>query len=200
MDTLGRLQPINGHLFEDSMDTSICPKIFICWVNRMSIISPLVSLLHHENVRWHPRRGAYMSAPPGYILFQHVDLLEHILAPYPAVQIVLSTTWARVYGYSRSAKRLPPALKSRVIGATFHSNMDEANFTAEPRGMQVWNDVLRRKPKDWIALDDDFLDWPAWCLDKYVRTHEMEGISEPSVEAELRQKLALMCAIGESLD
>lgn len=151
-------------------------------------------VLHHENVLWHPRRGAYMSAPPGYVLFQHVDLLEQILAPYPAVQIVLSTSWVRSYGCVNTAKRLPPSLKSRVIGATFHSKMNENNFTAAPRGMQVWNDTLRRKPKDWIALDDDFLDWPAWCIDKYIRTHEHEGISDPAVEAKLREKLALMCS------
>jgi hypothetical protein len=63
MDTLGRLQPIDGHLFEDSMDTSICQEIFICWVNRMSIISSLVSLLHHENCLWSPK-GALLEGAP----------------------------------------------------------------------------------------------------------------------------------------
>ncbi|WP_349678414.1 hypothetical protein [Polaromonas sp. UBA4122] len=60
--------------------------------------------------------------------------------------------------------------------------------------MQVWSDVVRRQPRDWIAVDDDFLHWPAWCRDKYVRTHEHEGISDPAVESELRQRLALMCS------
>lgn len=157
-------------------------------------------VLHHENALWHPRRGVYLKAPPGYVLFQHVDLLEDILAPYPAVQIVLSTSWVRSYGCTKTAKRLPPSLKARVIGATFHSQMNENNFTAAPRGVQVCNDVLRRQPKDWVALDDDFLDWPAWCLDKYIRTHEHEGISDPAVEAEIRQKLALMCSAASDKD
>jgi hypothetical protein len=72
--------------------------------------------------------------------------------------------------------------------------MHEESFTAAPRGMQVWSDVLRRQPRDWLALDDDYLHWPAWCRDKYVRTHEYEGIGNPAVESEFRQKLALMCA------
>lgn len=151
-------------------------------------------VLHHENVYWYPRRGAVLKAPPGHVLFQHVGLLEEILAPYPGVQIVLSTSWARVYGCDRASKQLPSSLRSRVIGATFHSAMDDNYFTAAPRGMQVWSDVLRRKPRDWLALDDDYLHWPAWCRDKYVRTHEHEGISAPDVEAELRQKIALMCS------
>jgi hypothetical protein len=151
-------------------------------------------VLHHENVLWHPRIGAYLSAPDGYVLFQHSELLERLLAPYPAVQIVLSTTWVRRYGRTKAAKNLRPALRSRVIGATFHSRMDEQRFSEVPRGMQVWSDVLRRKPRDWLALDDDWLDWPKWCLEKYVRTHEHEGLSDPAVQAEFREKLQELCA------
>lgn len=162
--------------------------------NELVLYLDFDGVLHHENVLWHPRRGAYMCAPPGYLLFQHVDLLEQILAPYPAVKIVLSTSWARVYGCIKASKRLPSSLQSRVIGATFHSKMDEDYFLAEPRGMQVWSDVLRRQPRAWLALDDDYQHWPAWCRDKYVRTHEHEGISEPAVEAEFRQKLEFMCS------
>jgi len=162
--------------------------------NELVLYLDFDGVLHHENVLWSPRKGPYMKAPLGYVLFQHVNLLEEILAPYPAVQIVLSTSWVRSYGCVNTAKRLPPSLKSRVIGATFHSKMNEDNFTAAPRGMQVWSDVLRRQPRDWLALDDDHLHWPAWCRDKYIRTHENEGISDQAVEAEFRQKLALMCS------
>lgn len=146
-------------------------------------------VLHHENCYWRQGFGAYLVAPPEYRLFQHTDLLAELLAPYPAVEIVLSTSWVRRLRYSHAAKRLPPSLKSRVIGATFHTWMDEDEFTNLPRGVQVWNDVVRRKPETWLALDDDYLDWPTWCLDNYVRTHETEGISEPAVTAVLIKKL-----------
>ena len=46
----------------------------------------------------------------------------------------------------------------------------ENEFAAAFRVMQVWSDVQRRRPRDWLALDDDWQDWPASCLDKYVRT------------------------------
>ena len=151
-------------------------------------------VLPHENVLWHPKIGAYLSAPEGYVLFQHAELLERLLEPYPDVWIVLSTSWVRSYGCVKAAKNLRPALRSRVIGATFHSLMDKKAFADAPRGMQVWSDVLRRQPQDWLAVDDDFHSWPAWCLDKYVRTHEHDGISEPNVLKELKQKIALMCS------
>ena len=155
-------------------------------------------VLHHENVRWNSRVGAYLSAPEGYVLFQHAELLEELLKPYPEVRIVLSTSWVRVYGCTKAAKNLRPSLRARVVGATFHSQMNEELFTSMPRGKQVCADVERRKPRDWLALDDDYLHWPEWCLDKYIRTDEHEGISEPSVLAEFQQKLARMCGCDRS--
>ena len=147
-------------------------------------------VLHHENVIWHPFVGCYLSAPDGYKIFQHLDLLEDALAPYPLVRIVLSTTWVRRYGCAGAAKNLHPSLRARVIGATFHSRMNAEEFYRSPRGMQVWGDVVRRKPKAWLALDDDYFNWPAWCRDRLVRSHEKEGISDPIVLSELKQKLA----------
>ena len=79
-----------------------------------------------------------------------------------------------------------------MIGATYHEAMYEESFGQAPRGMQVWSDVLRRKPDDWLAVDDDYLHWPTWCRDRLVRTHEVPGISAPVVLAELRAKLAAM--------
>jgi hypothetical protein len=55
--------------------------------------------------------------------------------------------------------------------------------------MQVWGDVERRKPRAWLALDDDHRNWPAWALDSYVRTDDVLGISHPEVTPLIRQKL-----------
>ncbi len=161
--------------------------------NELVVYLDYDGVLHHENCLWHPRRGAYLKAPPGYVLFQHAELLEQTLTPYPEVQIVLSTSWVRQYGVTGSAKRLPPGLRQRVIGATYHTQMDEQAFAAQPRGRQVVNDVLRRKPREWLALDDAYEDWPEPYLRNYVRTHEHLGISDPLVLAELERKLEETC-------
>jgi HAD domain in Swiss Army Knife RNA repair proteins len=150
-------------------------------------------VLHHENVHWHPRRGAILKAPERYRLFQHATLLEDVLRPFPTVRIVLSTSWVRYYGFSKAANRLTPGLRARVIGATYHSQMPGDSFAELPRGLQVWGDVRRRRPRDWLALDDNYLGWPATCLDKYIRTHDYEGISDPEVLAELKVKLQALC-------
>lgn len=151
-------------------------------------------VLHHENVVWHPGKGPVLHAPSPCRLFQHVGLLEAELAPYPRLRIVLSTSWVLYQGFARTARRLPLSLRDRIVGATFHSTMDKLEFRKAPRGMQVWSDVRRRQPRDWLAVDDDFLHWPAWCRDKYVRTHEHQGLSEPAVLEEFRVKLQLLNA------
>ncbi|MGN8002344.1 HAD domain-containing protein [Acidovorax sp. 22279] len=146
-------------------------------------------VLHHENCWWHPRRGPYLVAPPEYKLFQHAALLQELLTPYQTVRIVLSTSWVRRYGYSRTAKYLPSALRARVIGATFHSRMNELHFTQMSRGMQVLEDVARREPARWLALDDDPEGWNENGLSNFVRTDECEGISNSNTKAELVAKL-----------
>lgn len=164
------------------------------------------AVLHPERVYGHPKRGPYIQDPRGHALFEHELLLEYFLRPYPEVLIVLSTSWsARVpaqdrfrlntrggYGYSKAKRFLPHGLQTRCIGATFHSAMDWELFKQAPRGMQVWSDVLRRKPADWLALDDDYLHWPAWCREKLVVTCEEDGIAKPSVRAEIEAKLEIL--------
>jgi hypothetical protein len=149
-------------------------------------------VLHHEDVLWHPRRGAYMSPDAsGHRLFEHVPILEQLLDRFPQVKIVLSTSWVRQYGFSGTAKRLGPVLRQRCIGATFHTGMRhcEDSFARLPRGLQVAEDVCRRQPRDWVALDDDHGDWPAKFESQLVRSDPVLGISAPAVLEELRAKL-----------
>ena len=151
-------------------------------------------VLHHENVVRHPRHGIYLAAAPEFVLFQHVGLLEAALQAHPAVRIVLSTSWVRVVGYSRTRKRLPPLLRARVIGATYHSKMHPAAFAMLPRGVQVLDDVQRRQPADWIALDDDAVGWPREHAHRVVLTDERLGLSAPGLREELASKLQVLAS------
>jgi hypothetical protein len=150
-------------------------------------------VLHPENVRRGPDTGPYVASPPGHALFEHAALLAQCLEPYPKLRIVLSTSWVRVFRSVRKvARRLPPALRRRVVGATFHGEMNPAWFRSVPRGLQVWGDVCRRQPTAWLALDDDADGWPAVCRAQLVHTDPILGISAPAVLEELRARLASM--------
>lgn len=153
-------------------------------------------VLHHEHALRHPRRGIYLGAPPEFTLFQHAALLEALLQPYPAVRIVLSTSWVRVLGYNRARGRLPPGLRERVIGATYHSSMHAEAFAMLPRGVQVLDDVQRRAPRDWLALDDDGSGWPKVHEHRVLLTDERLGLSAPGLADALSSSLRTLNATG----
>lgn len=148
-------------------------------------------VLHHEDVRWRPRVGAYMHAT-GFRLFEHANLLEELLRPFPELRIVLSTSWVMQYGCSKAAKRLPKGLRERVTGATFHSEMDRRIFESLSRGRQVIGDVERRRPDNWFALDDTDEGWPPAFRERVVITHERSGIAPPNVVARIQANLSRM--------
>lgn len=152
-------------------------------------------VLHHEDVWWHPRRGAFIKTP-GYRLFEHIALLERVLAPFPEIDIVLSTSWVRFRGYSKTVKRLSPVLRERVVGATYHTGMNRDSFAALPRGIQVLNDVARRKPRQWLALDDDAPGWVPEYRKHLIQTDPALGLSAHGALEELHEHLARIHSPG----
>jgi hypothetical protein len=147
--------------------------------------------VHHEAVYWDETiRRPQMRAPERYWLFQHTPLLERLMAPYPNIAIVLSTSWVRRYGVRKAAKELPASLRRRVIGSIYDGQGPD--FLQLSRGEQVATDVERRRPSRWLALDDDPIGWPAWALPHLLLTDPYEGISLPETQDELRRRLALL--------
>lgn len=145
-------------------------------------------VLHQESVLL--RRGRIFVAMPGHCLFEWEGILCELLKPYPDVKIVLSTPWVRWSSFSYAKRCLNPALQARVVGATFHRRWMVAEEFAElSRGMQILGDVLRRKPSDWFAIDDDGFDWPAWCRNKLVLTQQQIGLNDLSVQRDIRRRL-----------
>lgn len=157
----------------------------------------LDGVVHHEQVLWHPSKGIYMSpqGAAGHSLFEWLPILESVLEPYPEVALVLSSTWCIRPGYSATLKRLPPSLRNRFIGGTYHRRVhgvdpwNLSTFRATPRGVQVQEDARRRKPRQWIALDDDLEGWPESCRRNLVACDGTTGLSNPDVQQALREKL-----------
>nr|WP_283255917.1 HAD domain-containing protein [Dyella humicola] len=151
-------------------------------------------VLHHDDVWLDWRNRPYLRGPG--TLFEYAERLVHILAPYPQVDIVLSTSWVRVKRFGYACKRLPPALRRRVIGATWHSRFaldDELVdwwMDRSTRYEQIARDARRRQPAQWLALDDDANGWPDAALAHLVRCDPQLGLSEPRVCLQLEERLA----------
>jgi hypothetical protein len=146
-------------------------------------------VLHDEHVYFHPRRGIYVETP-GRVLFEWMPILERLLLPHPDVRIVLSTSWVRVRSASFVIKNLSPSLQQRVIGTTYqHDEIERNVHSAMPRGMQVTQDMHRRAPTSWFAIDDNNLGWPAWSRDKLIQTNGLRGISDPDIQLAIKAML-----------
>ena len=150
--------------------------------------------LHHEAVYREPGGRPSLRAPARYTLFQHADLLDQMLAPHLGIAIVLSTSWVRNYGIRNAVKELPAGLRNRVVGSTYDSQAPGDHFDYLPRGEQVATDVERRRPAEWLALDDDPLGWPDWAQPHLVLTDPYEGISPPELAEEVRRRLAQLAS------
>ena len=157
----------------------------------------LDGVVQHEAVLFHPRRGIYMSPTeaPGRTLFEWAPILIALLAPYPSVKLVLSSSWCIRPGYGKTVKRMPEKLRHRFIGGTYHQRVHgidtwtRNSFLHTPRGVQVVADVERRKPRHWLALDDDAEDWPAHALANLIQCDGRTGLSDERVQHELSARL-----------
>lgn len=150
-------------------------------------------VLHHYDVYLDERNRPILRGMGS--LFQYAGRLEAALAPYPHVQIVLSTSWVRRKGFDWSCRRLPLGLRERVIGATWQDAfvqdtkfaiwwIDEAS-----RYQQIAHDIAHRKPASWLALDDDAIGWPREALPHLVACDPLFGLSEPTTRLSLEAKL-----------
>ena len=145
-------------------------------------------------------------------LFMWAGLLVDALANHPEVKLVLSTSWARELGFTRARDYLPVALRSRVIGATWHSGMaTDAEYRT--RGRETWWDqatryqqirryVDRARLTDWIAVDDNPEGWRDTDRDRLVQTDSTLGLSAPSARFRLAAALgdtAAMFNVADSM-
>ena len=146
-------------------------------------------VLHDEHVYFHRRRGIYIDTP-GRTLFEWMPILDKLLAPHPGVSVVLSTSWVRLRSFNYAKNQLSVPLQERVIGATFHHRyMRKESFSLLPRGEQIAEDVFRRGPKSWFAIDDDGMYWPEWCRDNLIKTDGAFGISDRKIQEAIRMML-----------
>lgn len=131
-------------------------------------------------------------------LFEHAMLLEHILEPFPAVRISLSTSWVRALGYEFAVQQLPPALQARVVGTIWQGWM--LQVPPPRRHDAITTDAEERRVGRWLALDDDVEDWPAERRHLVVApTDTWQGLAQPGIADELSAALETMCS-GRSLE
>jgi Swiss Army Knife RNA repair-like protein len=128
---------------------------------------------------------------PGHTLFESMPVLEAAISPYPALKVVLSTTWVQTFGFEHARDRLSEAIRPRVIGATYNPDAPDAwRFSRMRRYDTIALDVARRKPIRWLAVDDDALGWPTNESETLALVPAERGLACPDAQALLRSRLA----------
>lgn len=142
----------------------------------------------HPDEAYHTRKGIQLLAD-GHELFEYAELLANKLSSYPDVKIVLSTSWVQVLGYKRAKARLPQCLQDRVIGATWHSERDQLQWSNLSRFKQIYQYVNRHELTDWFAIDNDAQGWPEDMKHHLVHTDDWKGLSGEHAQDDLTIKL-----------
>lgn len=149
-------------------------------------------VLQPDSIYWFRSKGIILvkeELPPEFqdcSLFCYADILVAALEDFPDVKIILSTSWVPTIGYSRSRNRLPEKLRSRVVGATYHSQ-HTPRWHDQTRYQQILDDAYsRRLSTNWIAIDNDAEGWPDDQRERLVHTDDNKGIDDAAALEKLR--------------
>lgn len=152
------------------------------------------AVLHGDEV-YRLSNGHVVLRGPGS-LFEHAPALQRALTPFPALRIVLSTSWVPVFGYRRALARLPRSLAARVVGSTYHSH-DGADWHLRTRFEQIRLYVDRHGLGTcWLAVDDDIEGWPDVSMGHVVCPANPARGLQPSDLEELVARLSKLTLDG----
>lgn len=144
----------------------------------------------HPDAVYRTKHGLELRAPGEMMM--HAHILTSLLQDFPDVRIVLSTSWARLLGYSRAKAALPAELQARVVSATWHSRMTRSQiegYDSWSRHEQIRAAVTRAGITRWLAIDDDpDHSWPARDH-RLIRCEPTVGLGSEATQVELRTKL-----------
>lgn len=157
----------------------------------------------HPDAVYQPRNRPLELRAEGELMM-YAGILEEILIEHPDVKIILSTSWVRLLGYSRTLGKTSPGLRARIAGATWHSGMAKPDgspyrraedpFNWFSRWQQIEWYVRRHELDEWIAVDDlyggeEIDQWPHHQRHRLVLTDGDKGLGCPLAQRDLRQKL-----------
>lgn len=101
----------------------------------------------------------------GRPLLEFAHLLAALLAPYPNVKIVLTTSWTRRLPVERVIAYLPPKLRTRVVGTTSGIRPRRSYvLDGTERTHVIASYAYGKRLKHWLAIDD-----AVFCAERFGR-------------------------------
>jgi hypothetical protein len=133
----------------------------------------------------------------GRPLFEFVQLLVDLLAPYPSVEIVLTTSWLQKLPEDKVIAYLPAELARRVVGTT-QGRKARFSYLREGTGR---TDIITcyaysKRLRNWLAIDDSvygadqFGREPGELDRNFVLLDSARGINDDGAQQRIREWLA----------
>jgi hypothetical protein len=117
--------------------------------------------------------------------FCNLQRVEKVVRDYPALRIVLSTSWQAAYPLAALRSRFALDIRGRIIGGTHNARSVEP----DSRYMQIRTFLVIRgqETTPWVALDDAEHEFPNGCTE-LVWCDPTRGFDEEA-EGRLHSKL-----------
>lgn len=111
-------------------------------------------------------------------------LFESVMRRHPAVCIVISSSWRRIYGIDYLRSRFSRDIAERVVGTTQLWVPDvPANRHQE---ILAWLGKQRLEGSPWLALDDSAPEFPERCVNLLL-CDSRHGLTDERAEALARR-------------
>jgi hypothetical protein len=126
----------------------------------------------------------------GRELFEFAPLLVELLAPYPHIQIVLTTSWVSRIGRDAVVSHLPDVLRYRVVDdiTRVRSRMGEVQDGTD-RASRILRHVWAHGVLSWLVLDDRAWGVPIGYAGHFVHLSPESGINSPDARSRLKSWL-----------
>ncbi|TCG03674.1 hypothetical protein BZM27_46680 [Paraburkholderia steynii] len=117
-------------------------------------------------------------------LFVWRPILEGLLAPYPAVRIIVSSDWRRLFDDATLVRLLGP-LGGRFVGVV--------ESYGSSRCKEILTEVRRRKITHWLAIDDHPSVVAAQANEpRFIGCDAARGLSEIAAQRKLGAMLSVL--------
>lgn len=149
-------------------------------------------VLHPNVVSFEGRKPPRLRAS-GHALFENNGLLQDVLALCPSTDVVLHSWWVPLIGFQAAREALPQAVRSRVVGATWHSSRGLRARRKQSGCRRSWleEDLMRRCPEYPVLLDCDFMQVAPMLSDCCCIVDDWKGLAAEGACDRLLELLAL---------
>ncbi len=116
--------------------------------------------------------------------FCRLPLFESVMRRHPAVRIVISSSWRRIYGIDYLRSRFSRDIAERVVGTTQLWVPDEPMNRHQE--ILAWIGKQRFNGMPWLALDDSAPEFPERCVNLLL-CDSRHGLTDERAEALARR-------------